>query len=372
MKITILNWRDTYHPFAGGAEISLFEQAKYWKKKGAQVTWYSSSFPNAQKEETVEGVQIVRSGSHFSTHLLTFFLYGKNIQGSDIIIDSFHFVPFFTPLYADKSKIIALINEPAKNIWFKNLFFPISVIGFLLEPLFFVPYRKIPFITAAESIALELAYYGIQRKNISIIPHGASSILPKSKKKDKIPVIIYLAQISQDKGIEDAIEAVKTILKKKNVFFWVVGKCNNKNYMRKIRKLLHVLNMEKNTIIFGFVSEKEKFDLLSRAFILIHPSIKEGWGLNVIEANSVGTPVVGYNVSGLRDSIQHMLTGLLTSENNPERLAEACQKLIEDKNLYNKLSKNAFVWSKRFSWEKTNKISWQFLRSIYEKQSKKN
>ncbi len=372
MKITILNWRDTRHPLAGGAEISLFEQAKYWQKRGAEITWYSSHFPNGQKEETNEGIRVIRTGSHYTTHLCTFFLYKKNICASDLVIDSFHFVPFFTPFYVKKPKIIALINEPAKHVWFKNLYPPFSLIGFLLEQFFFLFYRDIPFITAAESIASELISYGIQRKNISIIPHGVSSILPKEKKKDKIPTIIYLAQIAQDKGIEDAIEAVKILLKKQNIFFWIVGKCDNENYMTKIKQLLNISNMGKNTTIFGFVSEKEKFDLLSRAFVLIHPSIREGWGLNVIEANSVGTPAVGYNVSGLKDSIQHMETGLLINHMSPLGLVDGIEKLITDRDLYKKLSGNAVIWAKNFTWEKTGRESWELLKKVYERKKNNN
>ena len=60
---------------------------------------------------------------------------------------------------------------------------------------------------------------------------------------------------------------------------------------------------------------KEKYDLLARAHILINPSIREGWGLVVIEAASVKTPTVGYNVPGLKDSIKDNETGLLSNAN---------------------------------------------------------
>ena len=89
---------------------------------------------------------------------------------------------------------------------------------------------------------------------------------------------------------------------------------------------------------------------------------KEGWGLNVIEAGSQSTPTVGYDKEGLRDSIVNNKTGLLTNS-DPKSLADAIKKLIEDKNLYNKLSKGASDWSKKFSWEKSNKESWEAINS---------
>src|SRR5689334_2645433 len=100
MKILILNWRDIKHPLSGGAEISLFEQAKIWTKKGAKVTWYSSSFKNSKKEEVIDGIRFVRNGSHYTVSLNFFadYLMGK-FKSIDVVIDCFHFVPFFTPLF---------------------------------------------------------------------------------------------------------------------------------------------------------------------------------------------------------------------------------------------------------------------------------
>ena len=111
---------------------------------------------------------------------------------------------------------------------------------------------------------------------------------------------------------------------------------------------------------FNYVSESKKFELLKKAWILVHPSRKEGWGLNVIEAASQGTPTVGYDREGLRDSIVDGKTGLLT-DSNPVSLANTIAELISNKNLYNKLSEGAADWAKKFSWKKSNEESWEIL-----------
>ncbi len=371
MNILILNWRDIKNPLAGGAEISLFEHAKYWKSKGAEVLWFTSSFKGAKAKEKIDGIEIIRKGSYHTVHVHAFFRYIGSAKNVDIIIDNFHFVPFFTPFYACKKKIIALINEPAKNNWFKNIPFPISVLGFLIEGLFFIFYHDLPFITSSSSVAKELKEYGIGENNIHIIHHGVSVIkLDKKQEKNKIPTIIYLSQLSQDKGIEDALNAFAIIFKKnKNLVFWVVGKSKDASYEREIKNLTRRLNIVRRVEFFGFVSEKEKFELLSKSLILIHPSVREGWGLNVIEANSVGIPAVGYNVTGLKDSILHMKTGILTKENTPQGLVDSLSLLIEDKDLYEDLSRNAIEWSKNFSWSKAGEMSWRLIKNIYAKKN---
>ncbi|MEK7533819.1 MAG: glycosyltransferase family 4 protein [Patescibacteria group bacterium] len=372
MKILILNWRDINHPLSGGAEISLFEHAKYWKSKGAEVLWFTSCFKRAKLEEEIEGIKIIRRGSYYTVHIHALFYYLLKIRKNvDIIVDNFHFIPFFTPFYAPKKKIIAFINEPAKNNWFNNIYFPISLLGFLIEPLFFIFYREIQFITAASSIAKELKDYGISSNSIHIIHHGASAVrLERDIDKKQPPAIIYLSQLSQDKGIEDALNAFAIFSKyNKELRFWVVGKAKNKSYEREVKNLTHRLNIADKVKFFGFVSEDKKFQLLSKSWVLIHPSAREGWGLNVIEANSVGVPTVGYNVTGLRDSILHMKTGILTENNTPQGLAKSLGLLIEDPKLYDKLSKNALDWSENFSWNKAGEMSWKLIGDVYAKKN---
>ncbi len=364
-NIVILNWRDPKHPLAGGAEISLLEHAKFWAKNGANVKWFASKFNNALNNEEINGIKIIRKGTHYTVHLWAYAYYiQKKFGHVDLIIDSFHFLPFFSFLYEKTDKIIALINEPAKNAWFKNAFFPLSLLGYLVEPLFFIPYKKVPFITSSESIAEELIKYNIDKKRINIINHGSEAggrDRGREYKKEKNPILIYLAQISPDKGIEDAIKALSSVLQiNSTAKLWVVGKAINEKYLAKIKNIIVNKKLEKNVSLFGFVSETYKNKLLAKAWILVHPSIREGWGLNVIEANAVGTPAVGYNVVGLKDSIKNNQTGLLV-EKNSKALADGINKLITDKKLYQNMSNEGKKWAKNFNWEKSTQKSWDLI-----------
>jgi len=371
MKILILNWRDIRHPLSGGAELSLFEHAKYWKRKGSEILWFSSNYPNAKKEELIDGIKIVRKGSHYTLHLWAFFYFATNkIKSVDIVIDSFHFVPFFTPLYFRKEKIIGLINEIAGKIWFANLPYPFAFIGYHLEPKFFHFYKGIPFITGSESTKKELKKVNIAAQNIKVIYHGLKiKKVRKDIKKEAEPTIIFLGRISEDKGIEDAFNAfieVKKIIG--TVQFWIVGKEEKEGMIDALLQTIDDKSIKNDIKYFGFVNEGKKFELLKRAWLLIHPSKKEGWGLNVIEAAAQGTPTVGYNVEGLRDSIKHRKTGILINPQTPSLLSNTILTIIGDKEKkqLTLLSKNAVKWSKNFNWADSTKQSWKFLRNKYE------
>ena len=104
---------------------------------------------------------------------------------------------------------------------------------------------------------------------------------------------------------------------------------------------------------FGHVENRVKYQLLSRAHLTLVPSVREGWGLVVTESNAMGTPVVAYDVNGLRDSVLDGTNGVLVKGNDPESLARYTVKILTDKDMLNRLSVNALGYSRQFSWDKT-------------------
>jgi glycosyltransferase involved in cell wall biosynthesis len=64
-------------------------------------------------------------------------------------------------------------------------------------------------------------------------------------------------------------------------------------------------------VFTGRVSEEEKHRLMCAAWLLVHPALIEGWGIVVAEAAIRGTPAVGFDVRGLRDSVVDGQTGRL-------------------------------------------------------------
>ncbi len=368
MNILIFSWRGPGHPHAGGAEYSTHQHAKGWIKAGHKVTLFTSSFEGAKSEDEVDGITIIRRGSQvFSVQLwaVIWYLFGKH-SGFDIVMDEVHGIPFFTPLFVRAPKFV-FIHEVAKEVWRLNPWprpfnlIP-ALIGTLFEPMIFKTlYKKIPFMTVSESTKNDLINWDIPENHITVVHNGFERENYKLQKKDSKRAIIYLGALSKDKGIEDALACFEIISKNNSDYqFWIVGKGDNQ-YLKYLKKKAHDLGIEKNVTFFGFVSEERKYDLLSRASLLINPSIREGWGLVVIEAASVGTPTIGYNVVGLRDSIKDGQTGILCQA-NPVSCAEAVLSLDEKK--YQKLKQNSLTWSKNFDWKKSVKQSLELIKSV--------
>jgi glycosyltransferase involved in cell wall biosynthesis len=371
MNILVLSWRDPKHPLAGGAEQVMHEHMKGWVKSGHKVTLFASKMKGLAEQEVIDGIKIVRKGyQYIGVQIAAFFYYHKHKNSFDAVVDEFHGLPFFTPIFVSKPKL-AVIQEIAREVWLKNplpipLNWIIGVTGYIGEPLIFLFYKKTPFMVGSSSTKNELIQIGIPSENITIVPHGVLLTLPpKLPKKEKKFTILFLGRLSQDKGIEDAIETFSILYKSNEDFqFWVVGSTETKSYEEKIRLLVKHLKVKNAIKFWGFVSQSQKFDLLARAHVLVNPSIREGWGLVNIEANAVGTPVVAYKSQGLVDSIKDGESGILCSRRTPQELAYQIGNLKKNKYRLSQLQKGALRWSKTFSWQRSRKQSLDLIENL--------
>lgn len=371
MNILVFSWRGPKHPNAGGAEQVMHEHMKGWIEAGHKVTLFSSRVKGLPDKETFDRVKIFRKGDQYlGVKIAAFLFWIKNKENYDFVVDQFHGVPFFTPLYVNKSKL-AVLQEVAKRVWFLNEFpIPLNWIigssGYLSEPVFFLFYKKVSFMVGSESAKNDLIRFRIPSKNVTIVSHGVIVQKPDPlPKKEKIKTVMFLGALAKDKGIEDVLKVFSILAKKGNYQFWVIGRGapKYKDFLMSVCEEMGIVNKVK---FWGFVNQEKKFELLARAQVLTNPSIREGWGLVNIEANAVGTPVVAYKSPGLIDSVKDGQSGIICKTNTPESMADEVLNLLGNSQLYIKLQKGATIWSKQFSWKKSKAISLKLINKISE------
>ena len=146
--------------------------------------------------------------------------------------------------------------------------------------------------------------------------------------------------------------------------FWIIGKFETEKYGKYILSLIKKYKLQNKVKYWGYVSHSKKFELLSKAHLLINTSTREGWGLVNIEANSVGTQVISYKSTGLVDSVKNGVSGVVVTSSTPFMLAQTIDKIICNSILYKKLQKGAVKWSKKFNWDLSVEISLKTLRNI--------
>ena len=110
--------------------------------------------------------------------------------------------------------------------------------------------------------------------------------------------------------------------------------------------------LPQGAVLLGHLPREELYARMASAHCLLVPSVREGWGMVVTEANSVGTPAVGYDVGGIRDSVRDGHTGLLATAGDPLALAIQAISLVTDEARYEAIRSAAIDWAHGFSWER--------------------
>lgn len=347
-RILWFNWRCWLNPAMGGAEVFTREVASRWVRYGHDVTLFTSEFSGCKREEFSEGVNIVRSGGRLSVYYKAKEFYKKQqkIRTFDIIIDEINTRPFFSQNFAQEhTVVIALIHQLAREYWFYETPFPISYLGYhFLEKNWLRQYITVPMVTVSESTRHDLSRLGL--KNISVVPEGLGFFPITNIKQTSEPVIVFAGRLKSTKRPEHAIKAFNIV--KENIpdaKLWVIGTGPLRSKLERMAK--------EGVTFFGYLDSSSRRTLIGKSCVLINPGLREGWGLNIIEANALGVPAVAYNVPGLCDSVKDRETGLLVPSGNYEKLAEATIRVLKDQNLHLKLSTRALEYSRIFSWDKT-------------------
>lgn len=366
MRILILNWRDIKNPKAGGAEVVTHEIAKRWVQWGNEVTLFTAEFPGAELEERFEGVHIIRRGKQHSVHYEAFKHYRRYLEGRfDVVIDEINTIPFLTPLYV-KEKKVAFFHQLAREVWLYESRFPMNVIGYVLEPLYLKVYRNIRTVVGSESTRQDLLKLGFRR--VHVIRYGIDvtplAEVPSPVEKANEPTVLYVGRLVPSKRVANIVEAVSLVRKDvPNVRLWIVGD-GKPHYMAKLRHQVRRHGLDGHVQFWGKVSLEKKFQLMKQAHVVALASVREGWGLVVIEANAMGTPAVVYNVHGLRDSVRHGETGLICKENTAQGLAEKVLAILTNGGFRENLARAALEWSRQFTWEKNAEEFQEFLRGV--------
>src|SRR5690606_26619326 len=101
LKVLVMNWQDRLNPRAGGAEIHLHEVFVRFAAREQHVRLLVSGWAGASRCETVDGVDVHRTGGRYTFSLASPFYYRRHLQdlGFDIMIEKLNLVPLFTPLW---------------------------------------------------------------------------------------------------------------------------------------------------------------------------------------------------------------------------------------------------------------------------------
>jgi glycosyltransferase involved in cell wall biosynthesis len=366
MRILVLNWRDITHPSAGGAEVYIHELAKRWAAWGHDVTLLCGGYQGCKMEETIHGLKIIRHGGKLTVYARAFFEYVRRFRNNcDVIVDVENGIPFFAPFYARKPTVV-LVHHVHKEQFFVEEGFPLNWIGYILETkVMSVAYRRALCIAVSQSTKGDLIQLGIPPHRIMVVHNGIDhGLYRQSTIKSPTPTILYLGRLKQYKRLDLLLHTMPQVLQvHPDALLWIAG---HGDAREKLEHLVIQLGLCQHVRFWGFVDEDIKVQLLQRAWVLVNPSMGEGWGLSVLEANACGTPAVVFDVPGLRDAVLDGRTGFVVPDGEVGSLSRRIELILGDLLLRKQLQQSAITWSQHFTWDNSARSMLAMLERVRE------
>lgn len=354
-----LAWKDHTHPQAGGAEVFLREFMQRQVADGHRVSLLTVRHPGAKAREMLDGIDIIRVGNNRYTHSFqALWHYVRTLRDRyDIVIETVNTAPYLSVLFKGKGRRYALAHQLAREVWFHETKTPLSHLGYyVLEPaaLRLMSLAKVPLITISDSTRRDIAKFGWSPERTHIVSEGIEikPVLDLDRvAKYETPTVLSLGAMRGMKRTLDQIEAFEIAKQSIPDLQLKIAGSNKGAYGAQVMARIASSPHKESISYLGKVSEKDKVSLMQRSHLIMVTSVKEGWGLIVTEAASQGTPAVVYDVDGLRDSVRHNETGLVTSP-TPAALAAGIATLLSDKQLYQQVRQEAWKWSQDITFDK--------------------
>lgn len=208
-------------------------------------------------------------------------------------------------------------------------------------------------------LAHEFLKKGMQK--ITVINPGAESQLTinnyqlKNKYNLENKIILFsMGRLVKRKGVDMVLKSLPEVLKVVPNLVYVIGGAGvDEGYLKNINKELH----NKQVFFLGKISDEEKWKWFGLCDIFIMPSRSmdgdfEGFGIVLLEANSVGKPVIAGDSGGISDAVENGFNGLLVDPNDINDIIYVIVKLAKDKELREKLGRQGKERAeKEFGWE---------------------
>ncbi|MEU6778210.1 glycosyltransferase family 4 protein [Nonomuraea angiospora] len=350
MNIAIVNWRDPWHPAAGGAEVYAWELARRFAADGDRVWFVTARAPGQVREETVEGVRLVRMGGPFTVYPLVLLWMSVRRNRFDVVLDCQNGIPFFTPLVVGRrTRVLCVVHHVHDRQFDVHLPWWLAALGRFLEgPVSRWAYRGRECVAVSPSTVRAMRERLGWRGPIHLVPNGVPGRLraPRaSAARSRRPRLVCVGRLVAHKRVELLLEAVPELRKRwPDLVVDVVGRGPEEARLRAAAP--------EGVVLHGYLTEEDKERLVSAAWLQVNTSQGEGWGLCVLEAAALGVPTVAYDVDGLRDAVRPGETGWLLPEGGDlaKGITAALDELAVDPDPYRAKCRE---WAAQFSWDRS-------------------
>jgi glycosyltransferase involved in cell wall biosynthesis len=348
LRVLFCNWRDTRNPEGGGSEVYVENVATALADAGHDVVILCASHGAAPDDEVRGGVRFVRRGSKLGVYPAALAAQARRALGRfDVVVDVQNGIPFASTLVPG-TPVVVLVHHVHREQW-PVVYGPLrSRIGWFLESRV-APrlYRSSRYVAVSHVTRDELIGLGVDADRVAVVHNGCVPATATRMPHDD-PTVLVVGRLVPHKRVEHVLRAAARLrLAHPRLRVRVVG---DGWWAAELAAEASRLGVDDIVEFTGFVDEETKQREMAEAWVLALPSLKEGWGLVVMEAASLGVPTVAYrHAGGVAESVVDGTTGLLVDDE--DAFVAALDGLLDDAAARERLGAAARAWSVRFSWE---------------------
>lgn len=356
LRVAFLNWRDSGHPEGGGSELYVESVAAGLVAQGHEVTLLTARYPGSSARDVLDGVRVRRAGGRFTVYLRALLhLLLRGTGRYDVVVDVQNGMPFLSRLVT-RRPVVVLCHHVHREQW--GIVFGgtrlgrlAAAVGWWLESAV-APrlYRGCRYVTVSEISKADLVALGVRAADVTVVHNGtppATAAGPRSP----TPEVLVLGRLVPHKRVEHAVRALGTLRAELPDLRLVIA--GHGWWQPEVVAEVDRLGLRPCVDVLGYVDDTEKQRLLSRAWVLATPSVKEGWGLCAVEAAVHGTPTVAYrSAGGVAESVLDGQTGLLADDDEADFTAQL-RRLLTDDRLRSRTGWAAVAHAQRFTWAAT-------------------
>jgi glycosyltransferase involved in cell wall biosynthesis len=346
LRIAFLTWRDTGHPDGGGSELFVESIARELVRRGHQVTIFCARHPGAPARESIDGVDFVRAGARLSVYPRGLLWLLRRSRNLDVVVDVINGLPFAVPLVRRRAAV-ALVHHLHEEQW--RIIYPglRGRIGWFIESRV-VPrlYARMPMLTVSEASRRDLVRIGFAADAVRVVHNGVDRASVTAQ-RSPTPRLVVVTRLVPHKRIEHAFDLVAQLADRHPALHLdVIGE----GWWRpELERTLARSGVSSRVTLHGRLSDDERDALLAQAWALVLPSVREGWGIVVLEAAAQGTPAVVYRgAGGVEEAVVDGRTGLVVD--GFEELVRQVDVLLNDEGLRSALGRAARERAREFTW----------------------
>jgi glycosyltransferase involved in cell wall biosynthesis len=363
-------------PYKGGQERFIYNLSKHLVGLGHEVDVITSNYPEAPREEVIDGIHVTRLNcltrplrNPFTPDM---FREGTRIKKYDIVhTHNEHSFAAMAGLYYKKKLDMPLVLTCHGQLKFGDFFSDVieRIYSKTLGSVIIKNANNI--VTLSQSDKSYLSALGADPEKIRIIPNaidpaslGPSNAWAEGDEMDaavrqKIAgkdVVLFTGPVIERKGVEYLIRAIPQVLKHvKDVVFVIVG---NGDYLARARRMVDEMGLKDHVILTGPITDLQLISWYKSSQVFVLPSFSEGLPTSILEAMYFGLPVVSTSIPGIIDHFSK--SALLVPPKKAFEMAGRIVEILRDRSAYSDLVKDNTRMVKR-------KYVWPVVIKEYEK-----